>query len=157
VQPNDTVAKELVQSLSPQTPTPPAAEPVLPEPQGEELLVPPAPPSAESTTTARPATAAEPLTALNPGAWTAGRDDGSTFSLSLKDDGTFTWDYSGNGQTNSLAGKYSVANDLLVLEPGDGGAMVGRLTKAGEDGFHFQLVGGPPDDPGLTFEKNDAD
>jgi hypothetical protein len=31
--------------------------------------------------------------------------------------------------------------------------MVGRVSEQAECQFHFQLVGGPPGDPGLTFQK----
>jgi tetratricopeptide (TPR) repeat protein len=156
LQPGDTVAKQLLTSMSPdsQVPAPapaPASDPTLP-PQppvaGDGPAVPPAPPAAEEHTVARPVTT-ESLV----GDWNASREDGSTFALTLDKEGAFTWKYAGNGQDNSLKGKYTLAKDLLILEPDSGGAMIGRLSSAADGQFHFQLVGGPPGDPGLTFKQ----
>jgi tetratricopeptide (TPR) repeat protein len=156
LQPNDTVARQMLKSLSPDAQVPasapaPAAEPSLP-PQAPvaaaDPTVPPAPPAAEVQTVSRPVTTEEVV-----GDWNASRDDGSTFDLTLDKEGTFTWKYAGNGQDNSLKGKYTLAKDLLILEPDSGGAMIGRVSGVADGQFHFQLVGGPPGDPGLTFKK----
>jgi tetratricopeptide (TPR) repeat protein len=156
LQPNDTVAKQLLASMSPdsQVPAPapaPASDPTLP-PQppvaGDGPAVPPAPPTAEEHTVAKPVT-----TEALVGDWNSSREDGSTFALTLDNEGAFTWKYSSNGQDNSLKGKYTLAKDLLILEPDTGGAMIGRVNSAADGQFHFQLVGGPPGDPGLTFKK----
>ena len=154
LQPNDTVAKQLLTSMSPdaQVPAPaPASDPTLP-PQppvaGDGPAVPPAPPTSEEHAVAKPVT-----TEALVGDWNASREDGSTFALMLDNEGAFTWKYAGNGQDNSLKGKYTLAKDLLILEPDTGGAMVGRVSGTVDGQFHFQLVGGPPGDPGLTFKK----
>ena len=54
-----------------------------------------------------------------------------------------------------MTGKYSIKDDLLVLEPTEGGAMIARVNVAGEDGkgFRFRLVGAPEDDAGLLFGR----
>jgi hypothetical protein len=146
----------MLKSLSPDAQVPasapaPAAEPSLP-PQppiaAADPTVPPAPPAAEVQTVSRPVTTEEVV-----GDWNASRDDGSTFDLTLDKEGTFTWKYAGNGQDNSLKGKYTLAKDLLILEPDSGGAMIGRVSGVADGQFHFQLVGGPEGDPGLTFKK----
>lgn len=160
LQPSDTVARQLLKSMSPESQAPvpapaPAGDPTLP-PQapiagpvaGNDPTLPPAPPGAEVVTAAKPVTA-ESLV----GAWNASREDGSTFALSLGEEGTFNWDYKGNNQENSLKGKYTLAKDLLVLEPDTGGAMVGRVTSTADGQFNFRLVDGPPGDEGLTFKK----
>ncbi len=157
-QPNDTVASQLLRGLteegSPSVPTPPAP---ADEPGGPSLsagptagtvepIVPPAPPAAEHAT-------ARPVVGSLGGSWNAKRDDGSTFALTLGEDGQFTWKFAGNNQSSDLKGKYSLANDLLVLEPDSGGVMVGRVSEAGEKQFRFKMLGGPPSDPGLTFQR----
>ena len=56
----------------------------------------------------------------------------------------------GRNRTSSAAPS-TVANNLLVLQQGNGESMVGRVVPTGGRGFRFFLVGGPPNDPGLTF------
>jgi tetratricopeptide (TPR) repeat protein len=154
LQPDDTVAQELIKSMSPgsQTPTPapPANGSSIPETPPAQVPaepgLPPAPPQAVPS-------GGPPAAGTLIGAWSATRDDGSSFSLALDKDGSFQWDYNGNGESNSLKGTYTLANDLLVLEPENGGAMVGRVSESADGQFRFQLVGGPPGDPGLTFKK----
>jgi tetratricopeptide (TPR) repeat protein len=155
-QPNDTVASQLLRGLTeddaPAVPTPPAPadEPGGPSlsagPGTAEPPVPPAPPSAEHAT-------ARPVVGSLAGSWNAKRDDGSTFALTLGEDGQFTWKFTGNNQNTDLKGRYSQTNDLLVLEPDSGGVMVGRVSEPGEKQFRFKMVGGPPSDPGLMFQR----
>jgi len=52
-----------------------------------------------------------------------------------------------------LQGELTTTNDMLILESKDQGSMVGRVTSAGADKWQFALAGGPPNDPGLTFQR----
>jgi tetratricopeptide (TPR) repeat protein len=88
--------------------------------------------------------------ALN-GTWTARREDGSSIQLTLTPDARFTWRYSQGEKSHQFSGTATVANNLLVLQQGNGESMVGRIVLTGGRGFQFFLVGGPPHDPGLTF------
>jgi tetratricopeptide (TPR) repeat protein len=90
------------------------------------------------------------LASLN-GTWTARREDGSSIQLTLTPDARFTWRYSQGEKSHQFSGTATVANNLLVLQQGNGESMVGRIASTGGRGFRFSLVGGPPDDPGLTF------
>lgn len=85
------------------------------------------------------------------GTWTARREDGSSVQLTLTPDSRFTWRYRQGDKSHEFSGTATVANNLLVLQPGNGEAMVGRIVPSGGRGFQFFLVGGPPNDPGLTF------
>jgi tetratricopeptide (TPR) repeat protein len=117
--------------------------------QGGKAAAPP--PDAVPPPTAPDATPVDP--ALLAGDWQASRDDGSKFDLNLAADKTFTWKFSHDQQSQMIAGTYSVDNGLLVMQSKTGGAMVGQLSAAAGDRFTFKPLGGPPDDPGLTFTR----
>jgi hypothetical protein len=85
------------------------------------------------------------------GTWTARREDGSTIQLNLTPDARFTWRFSQGERSHQFSGTATVANNLLVLQQGNGESMVGRVVPSSGRGFHFYLVGGPPNDPGLNF------
>lgn len=88
------------------------------------------------------------------GSWHARRGDGSNFDLTLARDKTFTWNFAQRRQPpQMITGNYSVDNGLLILQGTTNGAMVGRLADAVGDRFTFKPLGGPPDDPGLTFTR----
>jgi hypothetical protein len=98
--------------------------------------------------------AAEPVDpAALVGNWRASRDDGSSFSLSLKPDMTFVWKFSQKGQTQTLTGTYGVEQALLVMQSKQGGAMLGQVVMDGDRSFSFKMPGAPPQDPGLTFRR----
>jgi len=87
------------------------------------------------------------------GDWNATQEDGSKFNLSLGADNQFTWTFAQGDKSSSMQGKYSVSNDLLILEPDSGPPMIGRVADAGSGGFRFRMVGTPEEDPGLQFSK----
>ncbi|MEX2119439.1 MAG: tetratricopeptide repeat protein [Pirellulales bacterium] len=145
LEPNDTVATRLLQGLT--------GEAVEPTPAGAELPVPAGDATSGQLVPSGAAGAAEPVAGSLVGSWTAARDDGSKFALTLNPEGRFTWTVAQRDEETELTGTYSLADDLLVLESDEGGAMIGRVSQAGENGFQFRLVGAPQDDPGLTFEQ----
>ena len=77
---------------------------------------------------------------------------GGDIQLAIKQDGSFVWNYSGKGKSNEFSGTYELAGDTLVLENAQGATMVAKVSTKG-NGFHFQMLGGPPNDPGLDFQK----
>lgn len=87
------------------------------------------------------------------GNWSATRDDGAKFKLDLNADKTFTWHYEQGDRHEEFSGTYSTEGALLLLQKKDGGAMVGHLAREGDGKFTFKLIGAPPDDPGLAFNK----
>lgn len=87
------------------------------------------------------------------GNWAATRDDGSTFQLSLRPDGFFTWVYNQNGMRQQMQGGYSLTNGTLTLQQDGQPAMVGQIYQLAGNRFVFKLVGGDPYDPGLTFYR----
>jgi tetratricopeptide (TPR) repeat protein len=85
------------------------------------------------------------------GTWTARREDGSSIQLTLTPDAKFTWRYSQGEKSHAFSGTSTVSNNLLVLQQANGESMVGRIVPSEGRGFHFYLVGGPPNDSGLNF------
>ncbi|MEX2113162.1 MAG: tetratricopeptide repeat protein, partial [Pirellulales bacterium] len=102
----------------------------------------------------QPAAPATPVTAAQlAGDWKFARPDGGAIELDLKGDSTYTWSYAHDGKTDAHSGKYTVADNLLVLNTDDAPAMVGQVSNLTARGFNFKLAGGSPNDPGLAFTK----
>ena len=55
--------------------------------------------------------------------------------------------------TQTFAGKFELAGNTLVLDYDNGGTMVAKVGSPGPERFTFQMVGGPPNDPGLSFAR----
>jgi tetratricopeptide (TPR) repeat protein len=133
--PNDQVSRQLLAMIG-STDSGNAGAPATPE----------APPTAPSDTQL---TAPANIT----GAWRAPAVGGGTIDLSLGSDGRFSWKFAKPDKTQSFDGKYELAGTTLVLEYNNGGTMVAKLNAEGPDRFSFKMVGGPPNDPGLTFAR----
>jgi hypothetical protein len=73
----------------------------------------------------------------------------------MTDDGKFTWKYAPPKQKGEeFGGTYTIDGPVLVLErQGGGGALAGTATFDGIGKFNFKMVGGPPEDKGLDFNK----
>ena len=102
----------------------------------------------------QPATPAKPVTAGDlAGKWTSKRGDGSSITLDLGRDSKYTWTFNQRGKPQAHSGTYSVADNLLVLNQDNTPAMVGQVDALASKSFNFKLVGGSPNDPGLTFTR----
>ena len=42
---------------------------------------------------------------------------------------------------------------MLILENKEQGSMAGRVKSNGPDKWQFAMAGGPPSDPGLSFQR----
>ncbi len=88
------------------------------------------------------------------GSWKSTTNPAASIDLQLQEDGNFSWVVSQNGQaTTTLAGEFSMADNNLMLQPQDGGPLVGVVTLQNDNSFNFKLVGSPPGDKGLDFQK----
>ncbi|MDZ4849836.1 MAG: tetratricopeptide repeat protein [Pirellulaceae bacterium] len=158
VEPNDRVAAQLLTGLTAETSSPPqpTAKPRSPsissDREAEVEIVPaavlPAPMPPKDGQGSQ-----SPDTDALVGAWTATREDGSMFKLNIDATNRFNWVFTQRDQSNEMTGKYSLANNLLVLESAEGGAMIGRVSDISPNQFRFKLVGAPENDPGLIFQK----
>ncbi|MBX3441931.1 MAG: tetratricopeptide repeat protein [Planctomyces sp.] len=136
--PQDLVAKQLLQAL----PGDESAEAAATARSNQALAVPDL-----------PAPGAELQAEQFYGVWSASNERGTQFRLSLNPDGRFEWSATHNGETRTVTGVFAIEGDALAMEPEDGGVMLGQVTAPDAGAFHFALVGGMPDDPGLNFQQ----
>jgi tetratricopeptide (TPR) repeat protein len=86
------------------------------------------------------------------GGWNATSGDGKTITLTLANDGTFTWNYEGSSDAKVLSGDWSVDEEgRLVLASVDV-QMVADISLEGNL-LRFILAGSPVGDPGLSFQR----
>ena len=85
------------------------------------------------------------------GIWTAKPAEGVVITATLKQDGTFTWDMASGDQEQSIAGKFEMKGNQLILNREDGQKLKGRIERTGEKSFNFKAKGGDEKDPGLNF------
>ena len=154
LEPNDTVAAQLLEGLTGESvkavaDTPESATTrTAAKPAGSVPEPPPLPTTGQGDV---PSVGTKPQAEALVGSWSATREDGGTFAFKLTADNHFDWTFTRNDQSTELTGKYTLNDDLLVLEPEEGGAMIGRVEMTGAKQFRFRLVGAPDNDPGLSF------
>ena len=164
LQPRDLVAAQLAKALeqgqaqvaAAATPgTPPNAEinPVPPDvPQTKPAPVEPeAKPAPGDTTPEEPA--ADDFFDLV-GTWIAELPQGGNVILTITEESGFTWLVEPQGGTpRTIAGTLGVDGEALLLDSPEEGTMTGSAVVKGPHTFSFVLQGGPPGDPGLTFQR----
>ena len=87
------------------------------------------------------------------GNWRAKRDDGSVFALDFAANKTYTWNFTRQGQFQTMTGNYTLDEAMLTLRGSRNQSMVAQVLADGVDRFRFKPLAGAPDDPGLTFVK----
>jgi tetratricopeptide (TPR) repeat protein len=140
LQPRDQVAAQLLSMIT-----------TAPN-QGQSSSPPPNPEEPNPTETSPPPKGPPVDLASLIGTWTARREDGSSIQLTLNPDAHFSWRYSQGERAREFSGTATASNNLLILQQANGESMAGRVVPSEGRGFHFYLVGGPPDDPGLEFK-----
>lgn len=165
--PSDKLASELLAMVQgpPKVPQQASTTPSAPVPQrrttfdGSSFDSSLKPDPVDPYTMSAPAVPAKtPLPAIDKtrlaGTWSAAREDGSRFQLTLTEAETFTWKFSNpNQKGEELSGHYTVNGPVLVLERKEGGALAGTALFSGEEQMNFKLVGAPPEDKGLDFSR----
>lgn len=142
LQPKDQVSARLLQSLT--------------QNAGERTMAyepPQAPPGAPPTAAVQqPAQKPGPTTDLV-GTWRAKNKDGTTLTLNVQESGNFDWRFAKGDKEQKIDGRYTLANDLLILESQKEGTMIGRVTSGGPDRFTYQLTDGPTKDSEMVFTR----
>ena len=85
------------------------------------------------------------------GSWKGTRADGSTFDLTLKKSGEFTWDYTKGSHKQQIQGVFVVDDGILAMEPDSGGVMLADVSKPEDNRFTFRQNGTAGDS--IVFEK----
>lgn len=128
LQPKDATAQRMLAALAPPKP----AQPEPPEPSAPALD--------------------GPATDLV-GTWAAKGPD-ATIELEITEDSKFSWRATPKGQPAvELTGNVATSSEELVLESKDQGNMAGKVMSGGPDKFTFAMLGTPPGDPGLEFQR----
>ena len=151
LQPKDTLSAQLLQQLDKAgqpggAPALGAAQPAAPALNGPEPVA------------GAPVVAASKVEGSLAGNWTAEPGQDTSIRLSFEAGNQFVWQVTRQGKTQEIRGDRTYGNGLLTLaQPGDQAQqqpMVGRITWQDENHFTFKVIGGPPNDPGLTFTKS---
>jgi tetratricopeptide (TPR) repeat protein len=87
------------------------------------------------------------------GTWRAAPNADTSIALTIDEMGKFAWTVTAKGKAKNIEGESTYGNGLLTLAGATGGTMVGRTDWSDSAHFTFKLMGGPPGDPGLTFQK----
>jgi hypothetical protein len=127
LQPNDSVAAALVATLSPRD-----AQQAKPAAGGAAKAIP-----------------SDKLV----GDWKASAKGKGTYSLSLHQDGSFTWGFTRDKRKQEVKGVHIVEGNVLAMEPDGGGVLLAELTLKEPDLLHFQMISGESKDPGLEFRR----
>lgn len=91
------------------------------------------------------------------GDWTATAPGNAKITLSLKDDGGFTWTIAAPGKPpTSISGQSTLADGTLTLtadQASQMGALAGQVARQDETHFTYRAIGSPAGDPGLAFVR----
>jgi tetratricopeptide (TPR) repeat protein len=89
------------------------------------------------------------------GNWQASPNADTQITLTVQNDGSFTWEVTQKGEPKTIRGTSTLgATGLLTLAgQGDEGILVGHVTWTDDSHFNFKLSDGPPNDQGLNFKK----
>jgi uncharacterized protein (TIGR03066 family) len=87
------------------------------------------------------------------GNWNASGPSKTTFAMQLGQDGTFSWTYTQNGKAETVKGVYALDGNVLAMEPETGGTMLAELAPPRGGQMDFRLLGAPPGDAGMKFQK----
>jgi len=80
------------------------------------------------------------------------QDEGA-ITLVMTNEGEFTWSFDKTGNSGELSGEFGIYESNLLVLMADDAQMVGEVTFAEDSKLSFVLAGGPPGDPGLTFDR----
>ncbi len=136
LQPDDSLAVQLIQELEPSKP-------------GAATRVGPSPVRSTATAGLAPAGGLGKLE----GTWTAHPGKDTTLTVTFQPQGHLVWIVNQSGHDRTFKGKAIVNQQTLTLVQDQDNAMVGEVAWQGSRHFTFKLWEGPPGDPGLTFTK----
>ena len=87
------------------------------------------------------------------GTWISKVEDDGTITLVMTKEGEFTWTFDKTGKSGELNGEFGIYDSNLLVLMAEDAQMVGEVTFADDTKLRFVLAGGPPGDPGLTFDR----
>lgn len=87
------------------------------------------------------------------GKWVVDKGEKGVVTLTILDDGKFTWDFTKAGKSDGFGGEFSMNDDGLLVLDAEETQMVATIALPEEKTLQFVIAGGPPGDPGLKFTK----
>ncbi len=90
------------------------------------------------------------------GIWTAQPAADTTITLIFQDKGHFVWKVSRQGKDQQFDGTSTYDSGILTMvqQQDNKNVMVGNVAWKDDDHFTFKVLGGGPNDPGLSFTKS---
>jgi tetratricopeptide (TPR) repeat protein len=90
------------------------------------------------------------------GAWTAQPSADVAITLTFGDKGHFVWKVSRQGKDQQFDGTSTYESGILTMvqQQNNSNVMVGNVAWKDDDHFTFKVLGGGPNDPGLSFAKS---
>ena len=149
LQPQDRLSDQLAKNLAPDD----RRQMVQ---QAMRAEVPPTPPAAPGQPAAPGPTQAQPPPPANlVGTWTATPDPKVSITLTLAEDGAFSWAVTQAKRTQTIQGRAAFQDDVLVLGQEDGPPLTGKVRLDPASGaFTFKPPGSAADVAGLNFTKD---
>ncbi len=87
------------------------------------------------------------------GTWVASGLKNAKYEMALTKEGAFTWSFSKGGPKQEVKGVYAMDGNSLAMQPDGGGTMLLELKQSGADNLHADIVGATKGDPGLEFKR----
>lgn len=88
-----------------------------------------------------------------PGTWVSDRGAEGKVTLTLGQDGKFSWIFTKGDQKADLTGTFTIDEKGLLVLASEDSQMVGEIKLPEDKKLNFVLAGGPQGDPGLTFDR----
>lgn len=98
-----------------------------------------------------PATPVDPNNLV--GTWVSTVQDEGTITLVMTQEGGFTWSFDKTGDNGELSGEFGIYDSNLLVLMAEDAQMVAEVKFPEDSKLSFVLAGGPPGDPGLTFDR----
>lgn len=136
--PNDAVAAQLLETLSPRVEQPQVAvqSDVFPTPEEVET------PTSNAVTRARLL-----------GSWKTMAPDGTSIVLTIIDESNFAWVFTRDGKSSTISGSYTLGQSTLMLNDPKTGPMLGQITFHADNSFTFKMPGAPAGEGTLVFRR----
>jgi tetratricopeptide (TPR) repeat protein len=151
LQPKDQISAQLIQQLR----KAPETSAAIGDTTGAQT----APPAAESVPAA-PVDAASTNANVSrkqgklDGTWTAQANGSTNITVTYENGNHFSWKVNQQGQDHTISGNFSYVNGIVTMVQDQASTMVGDVSWQDDTHFTFKVLGGGPEDPGLSFTQS---
>jgi len=155
LQPKDQLSSQLMQQLEQKEQPAPGSD-LGTAASTAPATAPPASAAPASAPAAEPAPAPSVKAGDLAGTWTAQPTADTIITLTFPDKARFAWKVARQGKEQQFEGTSTYDNGILTMvqQQNNSNVMVGNVTWKDDDHFTFKVMGGGPNDPGLSFTKS---